>query len=88
MLALPDALGQMANRVVDRVVILVKATLPVSWSMCRIVADRLWSRRCCSGCRPTRSGSQIVSAMKLDATWSFVEAGVSFIDRLVLESFR
>jgi hypothetical protein len=32
MLALPDALGQMANRVVDRVVILVKATLPVSWS--------------------------------------------------------
>jgi hypothetical protein len=25
--------------VVDRVVILVKATLPVSWSSCRIVAD-------------------------------------------------
>ena len=40
MLALPDALGQLANRVVDRVAILVKATLPVSWSSCRIVADR------------------------------------------------
>ena len=39
MLALPDGLGQMANRVVDRVVILVKATLPVSWSSCRIVAE-------------------------------------------------
>ena len=39
MLALPHGLGQMANRVVDRVVILVKATLPVSWSSCRIVAE-------------------------------------------------
>jgi hypothetical protein len=41
MLALPDALGHMTDRMVDRVVILIKATLPVSGSRRRIVADRV-----------------------------------------------
>lgn len=36
----PDTLGHIANRVGDRVVILVKATPPVSWPSRRIVADR------------------------------------------------
>jgi hypothetical protein len=35
----------MANRVVDRVAIFVEATLPVSWSSCRIVARATTSSR-------------------------------------------
>jgi hypothetical protein len=47
---------------------------------------RVWSRHCRSRYPPGRSGSQIACPMKLDGTWSFVQAGVWSVDRLVVET--